>query len=303
MRCIAAAAASTSDETVPLRRLSLTVDDFQFDAWAAGPAHAPLVLFLHGFPQFADAWQPILLAIAACGYQAVAVDQRGYSPRARPATVDAYATSALVADALDFADALGAARFHLVGHDWGGLVAWQLAAGHPGRLLSLCVLSTPHTTAILAAIRGDAAQARMSAYIFHFREPDGRAERDMLGDDAKRLRAAYRGKVVDAAVDANVARLREPGALTAALNWYRALDMDAHVGIVEVPVLFVWGAQDHALGEAAALATAAFVRAPYRFVRLDGASHWLLDEAPAQIAALLAQHLATLPAISPGEHA
>lgn len=303
MRCIAAATASTSDETAPLRHLSLTVDDFQFDAWAAGPAQAPLVLFLHGFPQFADAWRPMLLAIAACGYQAVAVDQRGYSPRARPAGVDGYATSALVADALDFADALGAVRFHLVGHDWGGLVAWQLAAEHSERVRSLCVLSTPHTTAILDAIRDDAAQARMSAYIFHFREPDGRAEGEMLADDAKRLRAAYRGKLSDAAVDANVGRLREPGALTAALNWYRALDMDARVGAVEVPTLFVWGTQDHALGEAAALATARFVRAPYRFVRLEGASHWLLDEAPAPIAALLAQHLATLPANSPGEHA
>ncbi|MFC4314023.1 alpha/beta fold hydrolase [Steroidobacter flavus] len=274
-----------------LGRVPLRVRDFVFDSLAVGDPEAPLVLFLHGFPQFAESWADIMVPIANAGFRAVAVDQRGYSPGARPEGVAAYDMSLLVGDILEFADALGAHRFHLVAHDWGGILAWRLAAERPGKLLSLTVLSTPHTDALLNSIARDPVQAAMSQYIHFFRQPGGVAEAGMLANGAERLRAAFRGKLSTQRLETHVARLSVPGALTAALNWYRALDFDARIGPVHVDTLFIWGSADHALGEIAANDTADFVRAPYRFVRLDECSHWLMDEVPEDIVDLLLERL------------
>ena len=268
----------------------LEVNGLHFEAIALGPAQGELALFLHGFPQFADAWAPIMRAVAAAGYRAVAVNQRGYSPRARPVGVEDYAVAKLVSDALGFADALGSRSFHLIGHDFGGYVAWKLAAENAGRLISLSVLSMPHTNAFLDALESDEDQKRRSVYISLFRAPDHVAEGAMLAANADRLRSAYRGKVPEALVNENVRRFLEPQALTSALNWYRALNLEARIKIVAVPTLFVWGSEDHALGEAAARNTAAFISHSYRFEILDGKSHWLLEEAPDLCAPLLLQH-------------
>jgi pimeloyl-ACP methyl ester carboxylesterase len=249
------------------------------------------MLCLHGFPQFAAAWSEIMVPVAKAGFHVVAVDQRGYSPGARPPGVESYEMRLLVADVLAFADALGAQRFHLVAHDWGGILAWRIAAEQPERLLSLTVLSTPHTDALLNAIANEPTQTQMSEYIQYFRQPGDVAERGMLANDAQRLRAAFRDKLTPADLDAHVARLSGPGALTAALNWYRALDFDARIGPVTTDTLFIWGSADHALGEVAASDTAKFVKGTYRFVRLEGRSHWLLEEAPAAVVDLLLEHL------------
>ena len=121
--------------------LSIPVGPFVFRAREAGPKDGPLVLLLHGFPQSSAEWKSQLEALGAAGYHAVAPDQRGYSPGARPEGVDAYAVAALVADTLGMADALGAETFHLVGHDWGAIVAWHVAARHPKRLRTLTIVS------------------------------------------------------------------------------------------------------------------------------------------------------------------
>lgn len=264
---------------------------FVFDALQTGDPQKPLVLLLHGFPQFAAAWSGIMVPVANAGFHVVAVDQRGYSPGARPHGVECYDMRLLVSDVLAFADALGAQHFHLVAHDWGGILAWRVAAERPERLLSLTVLSTPHTDALLNAIASDPSQTQMSQYIQYFRTPGDVAEQGMLADNARRLRAAYRDKLAPADLEACVARLSEPGALTAALNWYRALDFDARIGPVTIDTLFVWGSADHALGELAARNTAEYVKGPYRFVRLEGRSHWLLEEAEGEVIDLLLQRL------------
>jgi pimeloyl-ACP methyl ester carboxylesterase len=264
---------------------------FVFDALEAGDPQKPLVLFLHGFPQFAAAWSEIMAPVAEAGFHVLAVDQRGYSPGARPQGVESYDMRLLVADALSFADALGTQRFHLVAHDWGGILAWRLAAEQPDRLLSLTVLSTPHTDALLNAIATEPSQTQMSAYIQYFRQPGGVADQGMLANNAQRLRAAFRDKLTPADLEAHVSRLSEPGALTAALNWYRALDFDARIGPVTTNTLFIWGSADHALGEVAARNTAEFVKGPYRFVLLEGRSHWLLEEAPDAVLVPLLEHL------------
>src|SRR4029077_1362224 len=116
-------------------------------ALGAGPRNGERVLLLHGWPEFADCWREILTALGAAGYRAVAVDQRGYGANARPRDIASYAAGHLQSDALAFADQLGAKRFHLIAHDWGGLVAWGLASAHPSRVSSLSVLATPHPQA------------------------------------------------------------------------------------------------------------------------------------------------------------
>ena len=276
-----------------MQPITLAVNGFQFDGLSSGAADAPLVLFLHGFPQFADAWTPILDSVAGMGFRAVAIDQRGYSPGARPAEVSAYASDYLVADVLAFADALGAQRFHLVGHDWGGFVAWAVAAKHPERILSLTVLSTPHPEAFLHAVKTNPAQMAKSAYMLLFRAPFHAAEKLLLADDAAKLRGAYQGKVPATQVGKNIHRLQQDGCLTAALNWYRAMNLGGAVGLVEVPTLYLWSDQDMALGEAAALDTANYCKGPYRFETLAGKSHWLIEEATADVLRLLGEHLAS----------
>ena len=276
-----------------MQAITLPVGGFEFTGLSSGSEADPLVLFLHGFPQFADAWGKILDTVAAIGFHAVAVDQRGYSAGARPVEVEAYATDHLVADVLGFADALQATRFHLVGHDWGGFVAWAVAAKFSERLLSVTVLSTPHPAAFLHAVKTNPAQMAKSAYMLLFRAPLHAAEKVLLANGAAKLRAAYQGKVAPEQVEANVERLQQDGALTAALNWYRAMSLGSEVGVVKVPSLYLWSDGDVALGEAAALDTANYCKGPYRFENLAGRSHWLIDEAAEDVLNLLEQQLKT----------
>jgi pimeloyl-ACP methyl ester carboxylesterase len=274
-----------------MNRIVIDANGYRFDAIAAGPFNGDLVLCLHGFPQFADAWTPVLEALGAAGFRAVAFDQRGYSPGARPAGIAAYAMPHLVADVIAVADKLGATRFHLIGHDWGGAVAWAVAGAHADRLKTLTVLSTPHAEALTAAIRSDPDQQTRSGYMLMFRAPEGVAETYLLGDDAANLRAVYKGKVAPGQIDSIVERLGDGGALTPALGWYRAMADNPRVGQIIVPTLFVWGDEDQALGRTAALATARHVEGPYRFEIVEGGSHWLIDERPDAIIALIAPHL------------
>jgi pimeloyl-ACP methyl ester carboxylesterase len=276
----------------PFETFTLPVNGHRFDAIACGDPRAPLVLFLHGWPSFADCWRAIMAPVAAAGFRALAIDQRGYSPGARPAEIADYAIDHLLADIEGFAKELvGDARFHLVGHDWGGALAWAYAGHHADRLASLTVLSTPHGKAFREALRDDAEQQAMSDYIRIFRQPDHRAERALLGDGARKLRALYAGKCPAAEVDQNVARLSAPGALTATLNWYRALDNKLLGLPVATPTLFIWGSGDLALGATAAKATAACITGPYQFEILKGYSHWLPEEAPGIVAGFLTAHL------------
>jgi pimeloyl-ACP methyl ester carboxylesterase len=271
----------------------LVLDGLSFNTLSAGPKVGEPVLLLHGFPQFADIWSGLMQSLAGIGFRTFAPDQRGYSAGARPSEIESYDVSHLTADVLAFADSLGFSSFHLVGHDWGGFLAWKLAAEHPGRVRTLSVLSTPHVDAFLEAVKGDPDQKARSRYIEFFKMPGHVAESYFLADDGKHLREVYSGKVSEPQVSSNVCRLSEPSALTSVLNWYRALDLDMRIGRVRVPTLFIWGNEDHSLGETAALATAQYVDATYQFEVLKGCSHWLLEEAPDKISTFIQNHLGT----------
>jgi pimeloyl-ACP methyl ester carboxylesterase len=150
--------------------LQLPARGLAFDGLAAGPPTGELVVLLHGFPQTSACWTPQLETLAAAGYRAVAPNQRGYSPTARPTTVSAYRLPELVADVVAIADRLDAETFHLVGHDWGGVVAWRLAGQQPERVSTLTAVSTPHPRAFARALLAG-TQGLRSAYILVFRLP------------------------------------------------------------------------------------------------------------------------------------
>jgi pimeloyl-ACP methyl ester carboxylesterase len=272
----------------------LRVSDLVFEADVAGDAGAPLVLLLHGFPQTSYSWRHQLPALAQAGYFAVAPNQRGYSPRARPPAIDAYATDLLIADARAMVKSLGYQRYHLVGHDWGGQLSWLLAARHPDELDSLTVLSRPHPAAFAQAMKADAAQADRSRH--HRAFQDANAAQELLADDARRLRGTLRNQgVADADIAAYLERLGSFEALDAAINWYRAPRAVAgalalpDVPAVTVPTMYLWGDQDATVGRVAAEATANFVSAPYRFEVLPGVGHFITDQAPERVNELLLQ--------------
>ena len=254
-----------------------------FTADAAGPRDGDVVLLLHGFPQTRHAWRAELRALAAAGYRACAPDQRGYSAGARPAGIDAYRIEHLVADALALADALGAERFHLVGHDWGGQLAWITAARSPRRVRTLSVVSRPHPAAFARAMSEDPEQGKRSGHHRAFQRAE--ATDELLADRAARLRAALSQQgVPEPDVAAYLATLGERAALDAAVNWYRAAGSSgiaaADVPPVLVPTLYVWGDADATVGRRAAEGTRKLVDAPYRFVELAGIGHFVTDQAP-----------------------
>lgn len=266
--------------------------DFTVDLY--GPDDGAPVLMLHGFPQSRAAWRSQGAALAAAGFRSVAPDQRGYSAGARPDGVAAYAADLIVGDALALMDALGHARFHLVGHDWGGQIAWLTAVRAPERVLSLAVLSRPHPAAFARAFAGDPQQAQRSGH--HKALQDDATVAAMRADDFAGLRAMFAGAGVPAATaQAYIDTLAPPGALEAAVAWYRAGAGSlraADVPPVAARTLYVWGDADATVGRMAAEATAGFVTGPYRFEVIEGAGHFLTDEVPDAINRLLLQHLA-----------
>ncbi|MBX3706380.1 MAG: alpha/beta hydrolase [Pseudomonadales bacterium] len=278
-----------------IEHTGIRIGPWTFDVAVSGTPGRPLVLLLHGFPQTSHTWRDLLPALADAGYQAAAPNQRGYSPGARPLAVVDYATGLLVDDALGIADAFGAERFHLVGHDWGGHLAWLIAARHPDRVRTLTVLSRPHPAAFAAAMRADPAQSDRSRHHRAFQDPD--SARQLLADGARRLRASFASQgVPDTAIDAYLERLGTEAALDAALNWYRAATLAGpgarDVPAVTVPTLYLWGSADATVGRVAAEGTAERVTGPYVFEVIDGAGHFLTDDAGPRVISALRAFLA-----------
>jgi pimeloyl-ACP methyl ester carboxylesterase len=249
-----------------------------------------LVVLLHGWPQTASAWSAVRPALEAAGYRVEAPAQRGYTPANRPAGRAAYRTELLVEDVL--ALAAGEDRFSVVGHDWGAVLAWWLAARHPDRLRTMTAVSVPHPAAMVRP-----TQALRSLYAAWFQLP-AVPEATLLAGGGAVLRRALRRTGLDGArADEYVAAMREPGALTAALGWYRGASVRelTRLGSSTVPTLFVWGSRDSALGRASAEATKDHVTGPYRFEVLEGASHWIPEQHADRLVPLVLDHLGGTP--------
>ncbi len=271
-----------------MRRLSeVRRGRLRFDVRDDGPIDGEPVVLLHGFPQDGSSWNRVAARLHGAGLRTLAPDLRGYSAGARPPQRAAYRMEWLVEDLRALLDAAGLDRAHVVGHDWGGALGWAAASAMPERLASLTVASTPHPAAMVRSLwRSD--QALRSSYMLAFQAP-GLPERAL----APRLEEILAGSGLPVA-DATryAARMREPGALTGALNWYRGVPLTRlQTGDVVVPTTYVWGRDDFALGRVAAELTQEHVLAPYRFVDVD-AGHWLPETEPALLADVIADRVA-----------
>ena len=269
----------------------VAVGDFTFDVRTLGPDDGDPVVLLHGFPETSLSWSAVAPVLADAGYRVIAVDQRGYSPEARPTAVADYAMDLLVGDVLGLADALDLDTFHLVGHDWGAAVGWAVAAHHGDRLRTLTAVSVPHLAAYNAALSGNSDQQQRSSYIGLMRQ-EGKAEDVLAEDDGRRLRAMYQGRIPATHVDAYADFFHERAALSGALAWYRAMTAAlADTPSVSVPTTFVWSDDDLAIGRASAEACGDHVTGPFEFVELAGISHWIPEEAPADLAAAILERV------------
>jgi pimeloyl-ACP methyl ester carboxylesterase len=275
-----------------------TAPGLVFDVSTAGPADGDLVLMLHGFGVSRFLWSSQVDALGQAGFHAVAPNQRGYSPGARPDTTDhpAYAIRNLLDDALAIAAACGKSRFHLAGHDWGASLAWQIADEHPEQVASLTILSRPHPRAFNRALAmEDGDQKRRSGH--HTRFLDPAAGPDNLADNARWLRTRLQANGVPPdKIDAHLSVIGNPDAMEAALAWYRARGVRHEpVGPTRVPTLYIWGDNDDTVGRAAAEWTGVYIDAPYRFEVLPGGGHYPADQFPDRVNALMLEHLAAHP--------
>jgi pimeloyl-ACP methyl ester carboxylesterase len=267
----------------------------RFRALVDGPAEGELFILLHGFPEGAESWSKQIAALAGAGHLAVAPDLRGYGLSDAPEGTESYAVQHLVDDVVGIVKVFGRSEAHIAGHDWGALVAWCVAGGHPEVVKTLTVLSVGHPAALAAASREDPDQQARSSYVGLFLKP-GKAEEVLMADDCRRLRDMFAlgpnpGAVPRAVVEHFVQSLSRPGRLTAALNYYRA-NLTPGVGAwaaltrdlkVSAPTVLLWGDQDPALGRRATDSTAGFMSAPYRLEVLEGAGHWLQFERPDEV--------------------
>lgn len=241
------------------------------------------VVLLHGFPEDAASWRKVAPLLHAAGLRTLALDQRGYSPGAVPGRRRDYRIELLSADVLALLDAVDVDCAHVVGHDWGGGVAWHLAMHHPDRVSSLVVLATPHPAALLWSLPRSTQPLR-STYMLALQLP-------WLPErlSARMLERGLRSSGLNAHDAQRYAeKYADPARLTGPMNWYRALPFAREWAgsTVRVPTTYVWGRGDLYLGPEAARKTGDFVAADYRFVDLD-ASHWLPEDAADAVAAAI----------------
>jgi len=263
-----------------------------FRARVAGlGADGPALVLLHGFPETSIMWEPLIERAVAAGFQVVAFDQRGYSPGARPEGIEAYRVPVLVDDILAVADAVGFDTFHLVGHDWGSIVGWAAAGAHPDRVLSWASLSIPHP----AAIPEPDVEPDTPTYVKVFRVP-GLAEA-LLGFAGRfPMHRVIWGTMSQAHHDEYEAMYSEPGALTATLNWYRAIDPGSLPGgempRVRQSVLYVYGKDDIGafVNERVQARLPQYVEGPLERIALD-AGHWLIQDEEKIVVAAVMAHL------------
>lgn len=250
------------------------------------------VVLLHGFPQFSYAFRHLISGLAVAGYTAIAPDLRGYHLSDRPADEDAYGIDHLVGDVLGLLDALGIERATILGHDWGGMIAYTFAFKHPERVSKLVILNAAHPELYRRGV-GHASQLLKSWYVFFFQLPElpealitERAYFEQVM--AKDAPHAFPAEVVDRYVDA----MNLPGAATAAVSYYRCarkhgLRAD---GVIPAKTLVIWGDEDDALSDALLVGLDQYVP-NVRVHHLAGASHWVAEDRPLEVATALIEFL------------
>ena len=260
----------------------------------ATTGHGKLILFVHGFPEFWYAWKGQLAEFGQ-DHQAVAVDMRGYNLSSKPEELAAYLLPALVEDLRSLADHLGHQHFVLVGHDWGGVVAWAFAMTHPDRLEKLVIINAPHPLVFQRELQHNPAQQEASRYILRFQSPE--VEPVLLANDCAVLVEMVLGKdlrngyLTEADRQAYLEAWTRPGALTGGLNYYRANRTGASApppafrpGPIDVPTLVIWGMRDTALLPGNLDSLDQYVR-NLTVEPVTDADHWIIHQQPTRVSA------------------
>jgi pimeloyl-ACP methyl ester carboxylesterase len=267
---------------------SITLGDLTLAVQDEGDG--PAVVLLHGFPDSHALWRNQVPALLEAGYRVIAPDLRGFGESSKPAEVDRYGVLDLVGDVLGILDSAGVQRAHVVGHDWGAALAWAMAAFVPDRVDHLVALSVGHPS----AFRDVGFEQRQKSWYMLLFQFEGISEQWLSADDWANMRAWSGHPDIDQ-ITKDLAR---PGALTAALNWYRA---NLHPRTwIEPPLVFpqvqastmgVWSSGDFALDEKGMTGSQRYVDGSWRYERVDGAGHWMQLEAPDEISGLLIDFL------------
>ena len=274
----------------------LDVNGVRLHVATAGPEQGPLLILLHGFPEFWYAWRYQIAAFAELGYRVLVPDQRGYNLSQKPRRLSAYRLNVLVGDAEGLIDAAGRRRAFVVGHDWGGAVAWALATGSPDRVERLGILNAPHPLVMRRFLRHDSAQRRRSWYFFLFQLPwlpERRMRRNNWEIGERAIRGTSRpGTFSDEDMQLYRRAWSQPGAARGMLQWYRAALRRPwrapRPARVPVPTLVVWGGRDRFLGRE--MITPSLERCDRGRVELfEQASHWIQHEEPAAVNDLLSR--------------
>lgn len=266
----------------------------EFDLRDGGPSDGEPVVLLHGFPQRASSWARVEPLLHEAGLRTLAPDQRGYSRGARPWGRWAYTVDKLVGDVRALVDHAGG-PVHLVGHDWGAVVAWALAGRHPELLRTLTTVSVPHPRAYLSAmVHG--RQLRRSAYVGVFNVPF--LVELMAARDPERLESWLARSGMTPEMLADFRRdIVADGALTGGLSWYRALPLTLPgrgvPGRITVPTTHVWSTRDGALDRVGAERCGDWVDADYRLEVLEGVTHWIPEQAPQELARIVLERVAS----------
>ncbi len=258
----------------------------------------PLVVLLHGFPEFWYSWRFQIPALASAGFRVVAPDMRGYNLSSKPRGVKAYDVDPLSADVRDLIHERGADSANVAGHDWGAAVAWATAMDHPNEVRRLAILNVPHGRRFLEALRTPRQLAK-SWYMFFFQLP-GLPERVVRARDWWFFRLGFErdaraGAFSSEDIDRYIEAWSQPGATTAMINYYRAVfrqspkRAEARMRTVQAPTLVIWGERDRYLGSELAEPHRADVPNLQRVVRLPEASHWVQHDEPDRVAELLAE--------------
>jgi pimeloyl-ACP methyl ester carboxylesterase len=262
-----------------------------FEVIDSGPLDGTPVILLHGFPQRATAWTDVAARLHEAGLRTFALDQRGYSPGARPRSRFAYRISSLVSDIKALIDEIGT-PVHIAGHDWGAAVSWATAAHHPDVVRSVTAASVGHPRAFLRAML-TSSQIRMSYYIGLFQLPL-LAERTLSAPGARGEEHLMRTGLPEDLLPVFRREMIGDGALRGGLGWYRSMPLMSFKDLarVVVPATLVWSRDDTALGRRMAELTEKYVDGPYEFIELTG-SHWVLNEQPDVIAEAIIKRVAS----------
>ena len=260
----------------------------------AGPEDGPLVVLLHGFPEFWYGWREQISALAEAGFQVWAPDQRGYNLSEKPPGVGSYVLDSLAADVIGLLDAAGTETAYVAGHDWGAAVAWWLGINHPDRLEKIAILNVPHPAVLVPFIRSHPSQLLKSWYMLFFQLPHFPELLLEKAGPSTLLNSSEPGVFDKADLERYQQAWNRPGALKAMVNWYRAAARQGGyrqvpAPTVYVPTLMIWGEDDAVLDKRMADASVELCE-DGRLVKLPGITHWVQHEAAGEVNRLLIDH-------------